>query len=476
MSQRIAESTSVASRQTSVRLLTAAFLVGAIIRLLLLFYTTGLEPKIADEKQYLQLASSILHGHGFAWSTGEATSLRPPLYPALVAGIWTVAGEGNLQAVRLAQFVIALLTAWLTYLLGRRAFDERTGTIAAAAVWLYPSLVFLNFNILTETLFTCLLVAFVLLAVRLVDSPRYATALACGAALGLAALARSVLWPVPIVLCPLLFLLLRGKHQRALVLSALVFAGYAVVIGPWAIRNTRLQHTFTVVDTMGGMNLRMGNYEFTPEDRMWDAVSLTGEKNWVYALTQDPTVVLEPAGVFTEGMKDKWAQRKAVEYIRAHPQTTARRDAIKFADFWGLEREFVAAVQQGLYAPPMWFAIVAALLMVSCYAAVALLGAAGIWLAPPSRWRVHVLLLLPLVVVTGVHTIVYGHSRYHLPLIPILALYAASVLNWRPSQVPSWWRIATVGATACVALLIGIWGRQMLVDGERLRLLIGRLL
>ena len=28
----------------------------------------------------------------------------------------------------------------------------------------------------------------------------------------------------------------------------------------------------------------MGNYEHTPDDRMWDAVALTGEKNWSYAL------------------------------------------------------------------------------------------------------------------------------------------------------------------------------------------------
>ena len=43
--------------------------------------------------------------------------------------------------------------------------------------------------------------------------------------------------------------------------------------------------TVTIVDTMGGMNLRMGNYEYTPDDRMWDAVSLQGEKSWVHGLS-----------------------------------------------------------------------------------------------------------------------------------------------------------------------------------------------
>jgi hypothetical protein len=68
---------------------------------------------------------------------------------------------------------------------------------------------------------------------------------------------------------------------------------------------------------MGGINLRMGNYEYTPDDRMWDAVSLRGEKNWVYGIGAD--VDHTP----TEGEKDKWAQRKALEYMRANPGITA---------------------------------------------------------------------------------------------------------------------------------------------------------
>src|SRR5258708_29659999 len=98
---------------------------------------------------------------------------------------------------------------------------------------------------------------------------------------------------------------------------------------------------------MGGINLRMGNYEYTPDDRMWDAVALTGEKSWVHGLSIDP-----PGQPVTEGMKEKWAERKAIEYMRAHPGVTARRALIKFADFWGLEREFMAGGLKGLHAAP----------------------------------------------------------------------------------------------------------------------------
>jgi hypothetical protein len=336
--------------------------------------------------------------------------------------------------------------------------------------WLYPTSIFLNFTILGETLFTLLLVTFVLFAVMLVERPGARIAVACGVALGLGALTRSVLWPVPLLFCPLIVLLVPGTIPRKLTMAVLVLAGYALVVGPWAVRNTRLQGVVTIVDTMGGMNLRMGNYEHTPEDRMWDAVSLKGEKNWVYALTQEPAGSRPVGRDFTEGMKDKWAQGKALEYIRTHPGTTIRRAAIKLADFWGLERSFIAGVQQGLYNPPQGFAILAAVLILSSYAIVTLSAATAIWLMTPA-WRLHVLLLLPVVVVMGVHAIVFGHPRYHVPLVPILAVYAAALWHAGPVRI---WRLqrpaVAVAAALSVLLLISAWARQIfIVDGERVR-------
>jgi hypothetical protein len=255
-------------------------------------------------------------------------------------------------------------------------------------------------------------------------------------------------------------------------LSAFVFAGYALVVSPWAVRNTRLQGVPTIVDTMGGMNLRMGNYEYTPEDRMWDAVSMTGERSWVYALTQEGDPSRPQAERYTEGYKDKWAQRKAVEYMLAHPGTTLRRAAIKFADLWGLERSFLAATQQGVYGLPVWLGAGVSLLMVVSSAALLLTSAAGLWIARPG-WRLHALLLLPIVMITAVHTIVFGHSRYHLPLVPLLALYAAA-LSRRGG--PRQWlaaRPAVYGALALILVLVAAWARQIvMVDLDRVRTLL----
>jgi 4-amino-4-deoxy-L-arabinose transferase-like glycosyltransferase len=445
-----------------------ALAVGLIVRLFVFWHTPTLGPEIEDERHYVQLAGNLLAGHGFAWGPGQPTSIRPPLYPGLVATIFAVAGPGNLQAVRLVQIALALATVALISALGRRAFTPAAGHYAAAVFFLYPSFVFFNFTVLTETLFTFLLVAFVLLSVVLIQTPRLWIALLCGLSLGLAALTRSVLWPLPLIFCPLLALLLRGPLRLRLALPVAVLAGYALVIAPWAARNTALQGVVTIVDTMGGLNLRMGNYEYTPDDRMWDAVSLSGERSWSYPIAQE-----FPGQHLTEGQKEKWAQKKAIEYMRAHPQATLRRSLIKFADFWGLEREYAAGVQQGMYAPPRWIGTGISLLVVVTYLAVVICGAAGLWLAAPEI-RVHALLLLPIVVITGVHTLVFGHSRYHLPLIPLFALYATAWLTTDRARLRERARRpALVGAAATVLVFVAVWVRQIvLVDATRIRALL----
>jgi 4-amino-4-deoxy-L-arabinose transferase-like glycosyltransferase len=457
-------------RSAARRTLAITFIAGLAIRLAVLSQTGTLGPKIVDEQQYTQLAENIVAGHGFAWAAGQPTSIRPPLFPGLLAATWTALGTTNFQAIRVIQILLSLATAWLVFVVGRAAWNEPAAAIGAATYWLYPSLILYDSLILSETLFIFLLMAFVAATVQLVRVPRALTAIACGVALGLAALTRSVLWPLPLLLCPGLLFVLDVPWLRRIALAAAVFAAYAAVVGPWAVRNTRLQRVVTIVDTMSGMNLRMGNYEYTPDDRMWDAVSLTGEKNWVHGISND-----FGTREITEGDKDKWAQRKAIEYMRAHPRETFRRSLIKFADFWGLEREFMAGVQQGLFSPPLWFAVLASAAILFGYVLVAVVGAAGLWIARPRDARVHAIMLLPIVVLVGAHAIAFGHSRYHLPLMPILCLYAAALVVERMPSLAVSRRPALIGAAASITVLLAVWVRQIvLTDLDRIMSLLHR--
>ncbi|HEX6209275.1 MAG TPA: glycosyltransferase family 39 protein [Methylomirabilota bacterium] len=440
-----------AGRSTG-RLLAIVLASGLALRLVLLGATSGLPPRIADEQSYLALATSLADGRGYASESGP-TSLRPPLYPALVASLWTLSGTRSLQLVRAVQVLLGLVMAVVVYRLGRDLFDERTGALAAALVWFYPPLVFSTYLLLTETLFTCLVV-FVLAAYRhTLARDSGGAAFGTGTLIGLAALTRSVLWPFAPVLAVVTLLVAGGTPRRRLALGALLLAGWAVTLAPWAVRNTRLWGMPVVVDTMGGLNLRMGNYEFTPNDRIWDAVSKRGEESWVHGLPPSPP----GGGTWNEAQKERWARDQAVAYMAAHPGETALRAAIKLGDFWALDRDFAAGIYRGLYEPPAWFAVPATAAMLLAHPLVIVLAVVGAWARPPSDWRFHLTAWLLVGFVCALHVIVFAHPRYRLPLTPIFCLYAGSALAgraWRPAAWPA--RLSPVPAVA-LAALAGTW-------------------
>ena len=100
---------------------------------------------------------------------------------------------------------------------------------------------------------------------------------AAGVVLGLAALTRSVLWLFPPVLAVFVFLAFGGSWRRRLPAAITVVASFTLLVGPWAVRNTRLQKTFIAIDVMGGRNFMMGNYRYTPLYRSWATIEITGE-------------------------------------------------------------------------------------------------------------------------------------------------------------------------------------------------------
>lgn len=416
------------------RWLLAVVAAGLILRVCVLPWTTGLGASIEDEHQYLRLATSLVEGRGFSTDSGP-TSLRPPLYPAMIAATWHVTGSRSLQAVRVVQIALAVALTLVIFAVGRDLFGERAGVAAAAVTCLYPSLFASTFFILTEVLFAALTAAAVWAAIRTFQRGSRWAALCAGLSIGLAALTRSVVYPLPVLLGVWVMASHPARFRDRLVLAVLLVAGAAAAIGPWAVRNTRLQGVPVLVDTMGGMNLRMGNYEHTPHERIWDAVSMTGSRNWVSGLPEPPD-----GPTFTEGQKERWAREQAVAFMLAHPGLTLWRAAIKFGDFWALERDFIAGVQKGLFRPPAAIAVAAGVLILISYPLTLVLAIFGLGYLGrvncPAAW-------LPLAVtlfVCALHSVVFGHPRYRLPLMPLVGVYAAAALTGGLAQTAASWR------------------------------------
>ncbi len=398
--------------------------LGVLLRIVLWLYFWPVQLH-NDELDYNLLAVNLAHHNEFAYERGRPLSLRPPLYPFFLAGIYSLAGVENHQAARLAQIGLSLATALLLYRLGGAVYDRRVGVVLCFLFLFYPSFLGFNYLLYAEVLFTFLLCTACYFLVLALKEQSLAWLVPGGVVLGLAALTRSVVWLLPPLVCLHLLLSWRnGYGQRAL--AVLLFAvPFAATLAPWSLRNTRLEKTFVAVDTMGGRNFMMGNYEHTPLFRAWDAIGMTGEKDWFAVLIRsDPSAMTT-----TQGQRDRLALRYGIRYALEHPGQTVQRDVVKFFNFWGLEREIIGGAAYGYYGtlstPVIWLLT---LVIFSSYAVVFLLGVLGVFLFPPSDWRIHSLLLLVILFVCAAHSAVFAHSRYHLPVMPLLMVYSANAL------------------------------------------------
>src|SRR5262249_8204138 len=126
------------------RVLGLILLAGGVARFGLWRALAAMPLHIWDERDYNALALNLVRYGQFALTPGRPISQRPPLYPGAVAAIYELFGVENLQAVRLAQAGLSLLTVVLLYRIGAELYGRRTGVWLAGMVAFYPSL--LGFN------------------------------------------------------------------------------------------------------------------------------------------------------------------------------------------------------------------------------------------------------------------------------------------------------------------------------------------
>jgi 4-amino-4-deoxy-L-arabinose transferase-like glycosyltransferase len=440
-------------------------LAGVIVRLVLWLWFADQPTHIWDEGDYTTLATSLVQRGEFALQPGRPTTQRPPLYPFAVAGAYAVFGQGNLQAVRLLQAGLSLLNVLLLYRLGASLFCARVGTLAAGLYCFYPSLLGFNSLLLTEVLFTLLLCLACAALIRSVRRESLLDMAGAGMLTGLGALTRSALLLLPAFLIPYLLCAWSGRLQRRCLAGAVLVAGFAVVVAPWVIRNTILERTVVTIDTLGGRNFMMGNYAFTPLYRAWDAISLEGEQSWFSQL-----VLAHPeVNGATQGQIDKLALREGIRFVWEHPGLTLERDVVKFLQFWGLERELIAGAAAGYFGALSTPAILLLTLVIfGSFSAAMVAGLFGMVMAPPADTRAHVLLLVVIGVICLVYTLTFGHSRYHLPLMPIVLMYAASAAV-RARDIwarRAHWSFGLAAGLSGLFLLGRLW-EIAVVDGER---------
>ncbi len=253
------------------------------LRCLTLFYVDALALPPAEDRS---IAIHLLDGRGFSFTafnhTGP-TSIRPPVYPMLLASLYAIFGVDSTQAdiAALAINVLAgaagVAVAYSIGLAIRRKSnagddpDHRLALLLAIGVAILPT------QLYAGAYAQGLSIAFLLMltAVRLALSPDLRLAALAGVVAGLAVLTESALW------LPLLGLtLLVAWRNRGF--ATLMLAGAIVVVSPWLYRNAIVQGQIVGVtnelwpdvfrgngpDATGSIHLRTRTHAGKPQSRI----------------------------------------------------------------------------------------------------------------------------------------------------------------------------------------------------------------
>jgi hypothetical protein len=338
----------------------------------------------------------------------------PPLYPYFIAVLRRA--FSSLSAVLWAQAAVGALLVPAVARAGRLAFSPRVGLLAAAVVAFYPDFVWFSVHFWSETLFVVLFWWALERVLRSDTASSTGAAAAGGALWGLATLTRELtLYLAPFALLWILRGEARGGTLRAspAVRRAGAFAlGLVLTVLPWTIRNAIVFHAFIPVSTMGGSNLWQGNVPLTHLE--------------VHAALGQIENPVE---------RDRHARKLAWEAIRARqPGWIVEKLSEQMPEFWKAGSEILDHVVSRAPCRPMAASTQVALevAVVGPYLAVLALSLVGLARARPSPGAVF--LLVVLVAWNAAHVVAYATTRFRLPVLPVLFLFAsAAVVGGRDS-------------------------------------------
>ncbi len=192
-----------------------------------------------DSPGYMLLAQNLVE-HGIMSFDGSApyhaTNFRTPIYPLFLALIYFI-----FHSFVPAIFFGALISAFaapLVYLIAKQVFEEKTAFIAGILTAIEPMGLFLGVSILTEGIFTQILLLSVYFFVKYLKGDKVAYLYSSGALLSLATLTRPIMfyfWPLAIP-----FIIYKSKNlewHMALKNTIVFIAIFFAVLSPWLIRN-----------------------------------------------------------------------------------------------------------------------------------------------------------------------------------------------------------------------------------------------
>ena len=398
------------------------------------------EPVI-DAAIYDRLARSIASGEllpdGAFW--------QPPLYQYFLGGIYFLFGP-HILAAKIIQALIGATSCLLTYLIGKRLFSRSVGVIAGLVMAFYGPMVFFAGQLLS----TGLEVFLDLLALRLflaaTDKPRASRWFAFGLVTGAAAVARpTILVLLAEAVVVLIIIAIRRKSLRAWAAgTASLVLGAAIAIAPATACNYLVERRPVLICTNGGINLFIGN-----NPRAEETIAIRPGMDWKNLLDMGWTT-----GAPTRIELDRYFLGEAKSFFLNQPGAAARNLLRKARLFWN---SYETPRNVDIYVFRNYSKLLSILVWRSGsfsfpFGILAPLAFLGI-ISGCKGYRGRVLLVVFVLLYSASVIAFFNAARYRLPLVPVLAVFAAAGVVWLSRQVRTRRYLrAAAAALSCIAV------------------------
>ncbi len=223
--------------------LVAILLCSALIQWTNIRETHVVAPGRPDAASYVSYAYNLreygVYSRDRTWnaptpSRPVADSVSPPGYPLFLVPFMRGAPDMDFMArVVLAQAGLGVISTLLVFLLAARILHPMLACTVALLAAITPQLSVISVYVLTESLFTCLLLASTWAFVRATQSTRTNAWLLAGFLFGLCCLVRPTLQALPPLALAVIALVPRWRHWLRGALLAT--ACWAALLAPWVV-------------------------------------------------------------------------------------------------------------------------------------------------------------------------------------------------------------------------------------------------
>lgn len=416
---------------------------------------------VGDESRYMRDALEIAAGGDW-----QPNPLWPILYPHFLAGVF--AAGGGLVAVQVIQTLLLLgIAVLLGNLTCHLTSSSDAGWVAGGLVLVYPPLVAFAHYLWPEVLHLFLFLAALWILVR--RSRQGVWLVAAGFLLGLAVLTKSLLWPfLPALLLPLA---LEGTWRLRAARVGLVVLGFTCVVSP--VTRVYRPHGVSFVSS-SVFNVWVGLNDRSRKNFVDPIVAkeLKSFEQSAPDFRQRNRITMEKIQRFVE-VRGVWEVFRA--QLRRQPYRLFDKDSFLTDQLPGEEKarqlRGYAGPSPGLARALRWSSYV-------LYTAILLLAMVGMCVCPPRGRRWLWIILAFLVYNLVLFLVLHIKSRYRVPMLPFLFLYAGYAVVWlrerlrerlrqfsqgeeirRWNILPRRWLAAAL-ATGC--LMVWAWGNTFI--------------